>query len=81
MTPKEALTVCPRCGGSGMIQDEAAVGREMRKRRESVPGLSAREVARRMGFSAAYVSDLERGRRHWTPEVTRKYLAAVERGR
>jgi hypothetical protein len=39
--------------------------------------LSLREVARRLGWSAAYVSDLERGRRGWKPETAEKYATAI----
>jgi len=39
--------------------------------------LSLREVARRLNWSAAYVSDLERGRRGWKPETTQKYARVI----
>ncbi|MCE6957497.1 helix-turn-helix domain-containing protein, partial [Cereibacter sphaeroides] len=39
-----------------------AYARELREGR----GLSLRETARRMKVSAPYLSDLERGNRHWT---------------
>ena len=39
--------------------------------------LSLREVARRLGWSAAYVSDLERGRRGWKPETAKKYERVI----
>jgi len=56
---------CPRCGGSGRIANPAATGALFRGARLA-QGLSLRAVARRARFSAAYVSDLERGRRAWT---------------
>jgi ribosome-binding protein aMBF1 (putative translation factor) len=56
---------CPRCGGSGRIANPAATGAMVRGAREKM-GLTLREAARRMGISAAYLSDLERGNRAWT---------------
>ena len=41
-------------------------------------GVSLREVARRMEFSAAYVSDLERGRQNWSEEKAARFLKALE---
>jgi transcriptional regulator with XRE-family HTH domain len=42
-------------------------------------GLSIREVALRMGFSAAYVSDLELGRRNWSASLVEVYASALEK--
>lgn len=42
------------------------------KRRKQGTGL--RELARRMGFSATYIRDLERGRRKWSEELINQYL-------
>lgn len=39
--------------------------------------LSLREVARRMRISAAYLSDLERGRRGWSAGLADRYSAAL----
>lgn len=47
--------------------------REARKR----SGMTQRELARRLGFSACYVSDLEKGRRNWTEDNFRKALEIV----
>ncbi len=60
--------------------DHEAVGASMREERER-QGLSIREMARRMGCSAPYVSDLEKGRRPWTPNTLdwyRQYLPNTE---
>lgn len=67
---------CPRCGGTGEIESDREVGERMRSLREG-KGLTLREVSRRMGVSAAYVSDLERGRRAWNTSVTEKYFRAL----
>lgn len=45
--------------------DHAKTGEEMRRLRES-SGKSLRAVAAKMGISAPYLSDLEKGRRNWT---------------
>jgi predicted transcriptional regulator len=68
--------VCPRCNGTGRLTDDKATGARMRAMREG-RGLSGREVARRMGFSAAYVCDLELGRRIWSTKVIELYLTAI----
>lgn len=63
------LTVkCPTCGGTGEVPNQKSLGAELRKLREKA-GLSGRQVARRMHISAPYLSDLELGRRHWTPKL------------
>ena len=67
---------CRQCDGSGQELDAAAIGRKMRTLREKKANLSLREVARRMDVSAAYVSDLEHGRRDWRPELIAKYKQA-----
>jgi transcriptional regulator with XRE-family HTH domain len=38
--------------------------RELRERK----GVSLRAVAKRLGLSAAFISDLERGRRNWSKQ-------------
>lgn len=43
----------------------------MRARRLAA-GRSLRETAKRMGLSAAYLSDLERGNRHWRAELVQR---------
>jgi len=46
-------------------EEQKRIGAYARECRESL-GLSLREVARRMKISAPFLSDLERGNRHWT---------------
>lgn len=58
---------CPLCGGSGRVLDNKAMGQAMRIARKKA-GVSGRELARRLGLSAAYVSDLELGRRGWNAD-------------
>lgn len=60
-----------------MEPDPVAIGAKMRESREK-RGLSMREVARRMGYSAAFVSDLELGRRTWSQVAFQKYGEALK---
>lgn len=69
--------LCPRCDGTGFVPDPSYHGKEARKRRKEA-GLSLREVARRMNFSVAYVSDLELGRRGWNDDLMKRYLKALK---
>lgn len=70
------LATCPHCGGSGKCLDDKRVGRHLRDARTGRQ-ITLREVARRMGFSAAYLSDLELGRRGWDAELVKNYFAAI----
>lgn len=72
----QKTTACIRCGGSGEIENPVYRGQEMRKKRETAEK-SLREVARRMDLSAAYVSDLELGRRAWSARLVKEYEAAL----
>ena len=70
------LKDCPRCNGTGTVPDPAYHGAKARKRRKQ-SGLSLREVARRMKFSVAYLSDLELGRRGWNDDLMKQYINAL----
>jgi len=67
---------CPKCKGRGAIPDPKQVGAMNRIIRLKA-GLSLREVARRMRFSASYISDLELGRRPWNSSVRRAFWRAT----
>ncbi len=67
---------CERCGGTGELENAAYRGKQMRELREA-SGLSLRRVAELMEFSAAYVSDLELGRREWSDKLIRAYEKAL----
>ena len=56
--------------------DHERIGAEMREARKKV-GISGRQMAARMKVSPPYVSDLELGRRCWTPEKIRWYRDAL----
>ena len=59
-----------------LVTDDVETGRRAQKERKKA-GLSLREVARRMGVSAPYVSDLERGRRGWDLQRAIRYVTAL----
>ena len=54
--------VCPECGGAGRVDTPETIGERIRHTRKRL-GLSLRELARRVGISAAFLSDIEHGRR------------------
>jgi transcriptional regulator with XRE-family HTH domain len=68
---------CRRCGGSGREPDYVELGMQMRRAREK-SGLTVRAVATRLGFSTAYISDLELGRRTCSPALRKRYEQALK---
>ena len=68
--------LCPLCGGTGRILNDAFIGKEMRQLRQS-KNITGRELARRLKLSAAYISDLEKGRRKWRAELQEKFKQAL----
>jgi len=68
--------VCPNCNGSGQTFNDRAIGQEMRRLR-GTRNVSLRGIAAKLGFSAAYVSDLERGRRGWSETKIQTYINAL----
>ena len=60
---------CPACLGTGLVQDQAAIGRSLRATRR----VKLRVLAERMGTSAAHLCLLEKGKRRWTPELIAAY--------
>jgi transcriptional regulator with XRE-family HTH domain len=63
--------------GSGKEIDQRELGAGMRRRREALC-LSMSEMARRVGSSAAYLSDLERGNRKWNRSMMKRYEEQLE---
>lgn len=61
-------TPCPTCGAPRAEAD----GGSLRKARLG-RGVGLNEMARRLGCSAAYLSDVELCRRRVTPKVLRQY--------
>jgi transcriptional regulator with XRE-family HTH domain len=68
---------CPNCKGTGRIINQVALGEQMRSKRLS-SGASLRSVARMMGISAPYLSDLELGRRIWGKSLIKSYLKVLK---
>lgn len=70
---------CPHCRGTGRVSivTDALIGSSARARRQNHK-ITARQVARVMGVSPQYVSDLERGRRAWTFDLLFRYGEAVD---
>lgn len=63
---------CPRCKGKAKIPNDVYVGQTMRRLRIQ-KGLSVRFCARALKISAAYLSDLELGRRHFHEKLLVNY--------
>ena len=59
------------------VLDDQACGRMFRELREK-RGLSLRSVAVGMDVSAAYLSDIELGRRKWSHELGRRVSEAIK---
>lgn len=70
------LTKCPTCSGSGKIPDRKAQADDLRKQRVR-RGVSLRFVADKLGISAPYLSDLERGNRAWSDEMIAAFKKAL----
>ena len=68
----EKFTVepCSSCGTPKSVIN----GRWLRHERE-IAGLTLREMARRLGYSAAYLCDVEHSRRHCSPRIREAYEA------
>ncbi len=59
------------------VTDHVATGEQMRYLRTK-RGLSLRSVAEQMKVSAAYLSDLELGKRNWSHERAQEYSSTLE---
>lgn len=53
------------------------LGEDLAKRRVKA-GLTGRQVAKELGVSPQYLSDLESGRRSWSETLRDRYLVALE---
>lgn len=59
------------------VIDHKATGAFWRRIRERY-GLSLRDMAKRLEFSPAYLSDLEQGKRNWSIEKESQYIKVLE---
>lgn len=69
------LMQCPKCEGTGKVLDPRAEGEVLRKYRQKC-AVSLREMSRRLGVSAAYLSDIELGKRGHQGAWMEKYIAS-----
>lgn len=74
--PKKPCTIC---GGTGLEIDHAAVGYKFKALRLDY-GINQKLIAKRMGFSPAYIADLEHGTRNWSPRLIEMYEHALAIG-
>lgn len=68
---------CPHCNGTGKVTDHAKLGARLQRQRNRA-GLTLREVAKAMGISVSYLSDLEHGRKLWTITKVEFYRQAIK---
>lgn len=65
---------CPTCGGDGKVLMMGAAG--LKGLREGAGVTSVTEAAERVGLSASYIYDLEKGNRRVTEKVIQLYMEA-----
>lgn len=77
-----AIVMKKRCSTRVVIwkADKAALGGAMRRVREDC-GVGLRQLAKSIGFSAAYLSDCELGRRELNLENLAKYIEVCQKHR
>lgn len=71
MTATETM-VCRHCEGTGRVIDPRLVGARLKARRIATE-MSLREMAKNLGISAAYLSDMELGRRGWSTKWIKEF--------
>lgn len=64
--------ICPHCGGTGQKIDHQKLARLRHQSR-----CTLKEIASKMGISLQYLSDMERGRRNWSPNLYKKFMEVV----
>lgn len=67
---------CEHCAGTGKQIDQRELGESLRAYRMSA-GKTLGDVASALGFSKAYICDLELGRRDWRKDLVVRYRRAV----
>lgn len=60
---------CPRCKGTGEVEDPLLVGQSLRKLRLEA-GITLLRMAEVMKISPGHLSDLENGKRAWRGSIT-----------
>ena len=74
----QGIVTCPRCNGAGYMG--AVNGKKLRAERK-MAGITLREVARVVGISAAFLSDIELGRRQPSRMVREALVECIGRSR
>ena len=70
------MSLCPRCEGSGVIQDDTFMGNQMRSlRKKADVGIHAQALE--MRISITQLADLENGNYHWTIKSIASYAHAI----
>lgn len=77
MTIEIKTVTCGKCGGSGELP-AADTGRRLRKLRDEY-GVPLQRVADSMGYSRAYLNDLEKDKRKWSKRLLDSYVEALEK--
>lgn len=67
---------CTHCNGVGQV---ARVDGLMIRRKRATSGFSLRTMADKLGISAAYLSDMELGRRRMSEALAEEIVAICER--
>lgn len=70
---------CPLCGGSGEVHEDREIGAALQKERID-SGISLRTLGGRLGLSAAYLSDLEHGKRRWNADRVSRFREGLKNG-
>jgi transcriptional regulator with XRE-family HTH domain len=63
-----------------ILVDHMATGARMRQARKEA-GIKLATVAEAMKVSSPFLSELERGRRNWTPLLAMKFKDAIKNGK
>ncbi len=71
------LGPCHYCAGSGIRLNDTYVGHLVRTRRNA-KHITAAKLAAKVGISAQYLGDLERGHRNWRHYLVDQCLKAIE---
>jgi hypothetical protein len=76
-TPQITKIQCRHCDGLGY---RLSFNPDWARKKREDARLSLRHVATKMGVSAAYLCDLELGRRNFTDEMQDRFLEALQDG-
>jgi transcriptional regulator with XRE-family HTH domain len=72
----EVMKLCTHCNGTGVALDYVQIGTSLRDKRKAA-GITLREMARSVGCSHSFLSQLENGKRAWRRSVSKRYELAI----